>query len=89
MKKKKRNTIVPAEGQIYRSVLEISVIGVSREIRIGVTHYPEEYMDNASEAVYIQMPESFDLMQKVLNFIKMEMGNNRSFTHTHTSHIMN
>lgn len=89
MRKKSGIAIVPDEDQIYRSVLEISVTGKSPKVQITVKNYPEEYLDWADEAAYIEMPECYDLMQRILNFIKMEMANSQNALPTPISHRKN
>jgi hypothetical protein len=89
MRKKSGIAIVPVEGQIYRSVLEISVTGKSPKIHLTVNNYPEDYLDKVDEAAYIEMPECHDLMQKVLNFIRMEMANSQNCMPTAISHREN
>lgn len=59
---------------IYKVVLEISVVGSARHVTFDIKNYPEDFGEQSNLIEMEDLPESYKIMQQIMNFITIEVG---------------
>lgn len=59
---------------IFKVVLEISVVGDSRNVTMNIQNYPENFDEILDSSGSDELPLSYEIMQQVMNFITNEVG---------------
>jgi hypothetical protein len=59
---------------VYKVVLEISAVGSSRHVTFDIKNYPEDFGEPSNPIEMDDLPESYKIMQQIMNFITLEVG---------------
>ncbi len=59
---------------VYKVVLEIAVVGNSRQVSFNIKNYPEDFEEYLQSAGSDDLPLSYEIMQQIMGFITMEVA---------------